>query len=112
MTPYKLTIRHGSSVRREGFDELDGAVAALRRHAAEIRAQGPLEPVKAFREYEPQRRVAARLELSSGGWLRGSEAGLDVMGDGAYVAYAGGIRKRRLDVRGDGVFDAIREEIE
>jgi hypothetical protein len=107
---YKLTIRHGSSVEREQFDDLDETVHALRERADEIRGEGPLETVKAFREYEPERRVAARLEISSGGWLRGSEAGLDVMGDGELVAYSGAIRKRRLEARDGGtLFDAIRE---
>lgn len=112
MKGYRLTIRHGSSVRRVGFEDLEEAIAALREHAEAIRAEGPLEAVKAFRDYEPGRRVAARLELSSGGWLRGSEAGLDVMGDGGFVAYAGAIRKRRLAGDGGSPFDAIREELE
>jgi hypothetical protein len=112
MPGYKLTIRHGSRVARKGFDDLDSAVAALRERAEAIRREGPLEAVKAFREYEPERRVAARLEISSGGWLRGTEAGLDVMGDGSFVAYAGAIRKRRLEARdGATLFDAIREEM-
>jgi hypothetical protein len=113
MTSYKLTIRHGSSVARESFEDIGEAVAALRARAEEIRGEGPLEKVKAFREYEPDRRVAARLEISSGGWLRGSEAGLDVMGDGSLVAYAGAIRKRRLEARAGGtVFDEIRRELD
>ena len=112
MSGYRLTVRHGSSVERERFDDLDESVRALRERAEEIRSAGPLDTVKAFREYEPERRVAARLELSSGGWLRGSEAGLDVMGDGEYIAYAGAIRKRRLEARdGGSLFDAIREEL-
>ena len=112
VSSYKLTIRHGSSVKREGFDGLDEAVSALRERAEEIRGEGPLDTVKAFREYEPERRVAARLEISSGGWLRGGEAGLDVMGDGELVAYSGAIRKRRLEAREGGtLFDAIREEL-
>ena len=112
MPAYRLTIRHGPRVARERFDDLDAAVAALSERAEEIRDEGPLEAVKAFRDYEPERRVAARLEISSGGWLRGSEAGLDVMGDGDLVAYSGALHKRRLEARdGDTVFDAIREEL-
>jgi hypothetical protein len=112
VSSYRLTIRHGSSVTREDFDDLGEAVDTLRAQAEEIRDEGPLEAVKAFREYEPERRVAARLEISSGGWLRGGEAGLDVMGDGELVAYSGAIRKRRLEARDGGtLFDAIREEL-
>jgi hypothetical protein len=57
--------------------------------------------------------VHARLELSAGGLLRGGEAGLDVMGDGALVPYAGTIRKRRLQPHRDqSPFDAVREALE
>jgi len=56
--------------------------------------------------------VQARLELSAGGLLRGREAGLDVMGDGALVPYVGVIRKRRLEPgRGQSAFDAVREAL-
>ena len=113
MSGYRLTVRHGPRVARKGFDDLGEAVAALRERAEEIRGEGPLETVKAFRDYEPGRRVAARLELSSGGWLRGREAGLDVMGDGEFVAYAGAVRKRRLEARGGKtIFDEIRKEMQ
>jgi hypothetical protein len=112
MKGYRLTVRHGSSVARERFDDIGEAVRALRERAEEIRGAGPLETVKAFRDYEPERRVAARLEISSGSWLRGGEAGLDVMGDGELVAYSGAIRKHRLEARDGGtLFDAIREEL-
>src|SRR5919106_5399841 len=100
MAGYQLTVRHGSRVDRERFDDLDAAVAELRRRVEEVRDEGPLETVKAFREYEPAKRVAARLELSSGGWLRGREAGIDVMGDGTVVPYTGGIRREPLEAGG------------
>src|SRR5918992_1275835 len=72
---YRLTVRHGSRVRREEFEDLDEAIASMERLAAEVRAEGPLGTAKAIRDYGPQMRVAARLELSAGGWLRGREAG-------------------------------------
>jgi hypothetical protein len=107
---YTLTVRHGSRVERERFDELEPAVAALERRATEIRAAGPLETVKAIREYEPSARINARLELSTGGWMRSRGAGLDVMGDGELVPYSGAIRRRRLEPRdGATAFDAVRE---
>lgn len=65
-----------------------------------------------FRDYEPGDRVAARLELSAGGWLRGADAGIDVMGDGALVPYAGGVRRRPLDTRpGHDAVDAVGEAL-
>ena len=78
----------------------------------EIRREGPLEEVSALRDYEPGQQVHARLELSTGGLLRGREAGLDVMGDGALVPYAGVVRKRRLEAP-DSVtaFEAVRRAL-
>ena len=80
--------------------------------AREIRDEGPLTTVRSLRNFEPSQRVHARLELSTGGVLRGREAGLDVMGDGALVPYTGVIRKRRLEPdRGQSAFDAVREAL-
>jgi hypothetical protein len=106
---WTLTVRHGPRVERERFDSLDEAIAGMRARAEAIRADGPLDTVKAFREYEPGQRVAGRVELSTGGWLRGRDAGVDVMGDGTLVPYAGGLSKRKLD--GSAPFDAVREEL-
>jgi hypothetical protein len=54
--------------------------------------------------------VAARIELSSGGWLRGREAGVDVMGDGTLVPYEGGIRREPLEAgQGRSAFEAVRK---
>jgi hypothetical protein len=65
-----------------------------------------------LRDFEPGERVAARLEISRGNVLRGATAGVDVMGDGSLVAFAGGVGRRRLDPQaGETVFDAIRREL-
>jgi hypothetical protein len=106
---YRLTIRHGSSVRRERYEALDDALVAMEERVRDIRREGPLRQVSAFRDYEPGRRVHARLELSTGGRIRGREAGIDVMGDGTLVPYAGVVRKRVIEP-GDGAtpFDAVR----
>jgi hypothetical protein len=62
-----------------------------------------------LRDFDPGQRVAARLELAAGGWLRGREAGVDVMGDGSLVAYSGTIRKRTLDSPGaESPVEAVR----
>jgi hypothetical protein len=101
-------------VKREGFASLDEAIEALERHARLIQSEGPLDEVGALRDFEPGEQVHARLELSTGGLLRGRrEAGVDVMGDGALVPYTGVIRKRRLEPRdGERAFDALREALE
>jgi hypothetical protein len=65
-----------------------------------------------LREFEPGDRVAARIEVSSGGWLHGRAAGVDVMGDGALVPYAGGVRRRTLEPgEGESALDAVRREL-
>ena len=109
MSPYKLTVRQGPRVTREKFEDLDAAVAALERRAKEIRSTGPLESRKLLREFEPAMQVAGRLEISTGGLLRrGHDAGIDVMGDGTLVAFAGGMRRTELDPGNRGPFEAVR----
>ena len=112
MPGWRLVIRHGSRVERESFDDLEAAIGAMQARARQIRAKGPLDQVSALRDYEPARRVHARLELSTGGPWRGREAGVDVMGDGALVPYVGVIRKRKLAAaHGGSPFDAVREAL-
>jgi hypothetical protein len=108
VTGYRLTVRHGSRVDRASYADLAGAIAAMERAVDEVRAEGPLEGVKVLRDFEPAERVAARIELSTGGWLRGRDAGVDVMGDGHLVAFAGGMRRRELDASADeAAFEAV-----
>ena len=45
--------------------------AALERRAEDIRAQGPLRGRRLIRDFEPADRVAGRVEISTGGLLRG-----------------------------------------
>jgi hypothetical protein len=109
---YRLTVRHGSRVERESFDSLDAAIEAMERRSLQIRGEGPLEEVRALRNFGPGQRVHARLELSTGGVIGGREVGIDVMGDGAFVPYAGMIRKRRLEARDDETaFRAVRDAL-
>ena len=109
---YKLTVRQGPRVAREKFESLDEAIDGLERRAKEIRARGPLEARKVFREYEPDVQVAGRVEISTGGFLRGGrDAGIDVMGDGTLVPYAGGLRREELDPGQDGPFEAVRRAL-
>jgi hypothetical protein len=112
MGGYRLTVRRGSEVSRERFERLDDAIAELRRRSDEIRAGGTLPGVKMLREFEPGERVAARLEISTGGWLRGRAAGVDVMGDGSLVAFAGSVGRRELEPRrGESELDAVRRAL-
>ena len=106
---WRLTVRHGSEVKRQQFESLDEAIAELQRTAEAIQAEGPLDEVKMFRTYEPERRVHARLEITGLGRIRRPEAGVDVMGDGRLVPYRGGIFKKRLEPGGGrNAYDAVR----
>jgi hypothetical protein len=110
---YTLTIRHGSDVRRAHFDELGEALAELERSAEQVRTEGPLEKVSGLRDFDPERQVHARLEISTGGLLRRRDAGVDVMGDGSTIPYVGGIRRRALEPRqGQDPYGAVAEALE
>lgn len=110
---YRLTARHGPRVTRAKFDDLEGALEALERHAKDVRAAGPLKPRKAVREFEPSGQVAGRIEISTGGFFRaGRTAGVDVMGDGTFVAFKGGMSRTELDPGDEGPFEAVRRALE
>lgn len=107
MAAWKLTVRHGSDVSRLGFDDLDAAVEALRARAREIKAEGPLDRVQSLRDFEPSEQVHARLEISGKGLFRPPTAGVDVMGDGSFVAYSGGVRRDPLQTGSEDPFRAV-----
>lgn len=112
MAGWKLTVRNGAEVEHVGFDDLDEAVAAMRERAMEIRAQGPVEPVAALRDFAPADQVRARLQLSGKGLMRRPVAGIDVRGDGTFMPYRGSVRREELDPAGyDTPFDAVRETL-
>jgi hypothetical protein len=111
--PWKLTVRHGSDVDHESFDDLDVAVAAMRERALAIRSEGPARPVSSLRDYEPGDQVHARLQLSGRGFLRKPTAGVDVRGDGTFVPFKGGVVREELDpTHHDTPFDLVRETLE
>jgi hypothetical protein len=109
---WKLTVRHGSDVSQEAFDDLDEAIAAMRGRAMAIRAEGPVERVAGFRDYEPRDQVHARLQLTGRGLLGKPTAGVDVRGNGEFVPYRGAVRREELDPAGhETPFDAVRETL-
>jgi hypothetical protein len=71
-----------------------------------VRAEGGLGAVSVIRDFEPGDRVAARIEIARGGMLRGTNAGVDVMGDGTLVPFAGSVGRRQLDA-----FEAVKREL-
>ena len=109
MAGYKLTIRNGPKVVREQHSSLEAALGTLREHSERIRAEGGLAEVRTLRTYGPEQRVKARLEVTSGGTLRrGRTAGVDVMGDGSVVPFAGGVFREQLEAPAGGTaYDAV-----
>lgn len=109
---WKLTVRHGSQVDHQTFDDLNEAVASMRERALGIRAEGPARPVSALRDFAPGDQVHARLQLSGRGFLRKPVAGVDVRGDGTFVPFRGGVRREELDpTYHDTPFDLVRETL-
>ena len=110
---WKLTVRNGSEVSHESFEELGEAVARMRERALAIRAEGPARPVSALRDYSPGDQVRARLQLSGRGLLHRPVAGVDVRGDGTFMPFRGGVRREELDpTEHETPFDAVRETLE
>jgi hypothetical protein len=112
VSAWKLTVRHGSEVSHEAFDDLDDAVRAMRERAMAIRAEGPVEAAAGFKERDPRSLVHARLQISGKGLLRKPTAGVDVRGNGEFVPFSGGIGREELDPRDDATpFDTVRETL-
>ena len=113
MSRWKLTVRHGSDVDHASFEDLGAAVIAMRARALEIRAEGPVKGVSALRDFGPEAQVHARLQLAGRGWLRKPVAGIDVRGDGTFMPYRGGVRRKELDpTNHETPFDLVRETLE
>lgn len=112
MATWKLTVRDGPDVSRQGFDDLDSAIEAAAAATDAILAEGPVSRVKAIRDYEPEQLVAGRIEISGKGLLSPPTAGLDIQGDGSLIGFSGGIARKRFptDDR-DEIFDSIRDAL-
>jgi hypothetical protein len=110
---WKVTVRHGSDVGREKFGTVDEAIADARRRVEEIREGDRLPPVSMLREFTPADQVHARIEISGPGLIRAPEGGIDVMGDGAAIAYTGAIRKRQIEADSlDEAFKRLAEALD
>jgi hypothetical protein len=108
-----VTVRHGSQVKREKFETLDEALAEAQQRVDRVRREGNLPEISAFRDYAPDQRVHARIEISGPGLIRAPEGGLDVMGDGSVVTYKGAIRKQPLGATSlDDAFTRLREALD
>lgn len=110
---WKVTVRHGSQVERKRFETLGEALDEARARVDAVRREGGLPEISAFRDYAPDQRVHARIEISGPGLIRSPEGGLDVTGDGSVVAYKGAIRKQLLGATSlDDAFSRLREALD
>jgi hypothetical protein len=94
-------------VGREKFATLDEAIADAQRRVDQIRREDRLPPISMLRDFTPAQRVAARIEISGPGLIRAPEGGIDVMGDGAAIAYTGAVRKEQIEA--DSLEDAFEK---
>jgi len=109
MAAWTLTVRVGSDVNRQKFEDLDEAIAEAKKQTDEIIADGPLGPVKAIRDYEPVKLVKARLEISGKGLLRPPTAGLDIHGDLSLTGFRGSVARKPFEATDEqGIFNEIR----
>jgi hypothetical protein len=109
---WRVTFRHESKVGREKFATLDEALDEARRRVDEVRREGGLPEITAFRKHTPDQRVQARIEISGPGLIRSPEGGIDVMGDGHAVAYTGAIRKETIEAGSlDDALERLKREL-
>ena len=112
MRGYSLKTRSGARVRRDRFDELAEALAALERQGEELQDGANSRPVdlRMGRRFEPVQQVVARLELAGRGGVR---AGVDVRGDGSAEAWTGRLRRTLIEqVPGESPYEALRRVLE
>ena len=105
---YTVTARADAKVRKQRFDELDDALAALERIAGELADGAHARPAGGFliRRLDPVQQVVGRIELAGPGRMR---AGVDVRGDGSSEAFVGRVRRTLIEQQGrETPFDALR----
>ena len=109
MAAYKLTVRRRGASRRERFDALGEALAALQARLDELAPGERRGPERGLLgEVEPVAQVVLRAEVAG----PGTHGGIDVRGDGSAEAYTG--RWRRVLVArdpGESAHDALRRAL-
>jgi hypothetical protein len=111
--PWTLTSRAGSRVEREHLETLEAALDALARRVAAL-ALAPETSREELqfmrRRIEPQRQVAARVEIAGPRSRRGTvRGGVDLRGDGSAEAFTGRVRRTVVECRrGESAADALR----
>ena len=107
-----MTVHYGSDVTRVGFDDLDEAIAEAEAMTEKVLADGPMSSVSAFKEYEPDQLVKARIEISGKGLFSAPTAGIDIQGDGGMLGFTGGVKRKPIDATDrKQIFAGIREAL-
>lgn len=108
-----MTVRYGSNVTRQSFDDLDEAIAAAEAMTEKVLADGPINSVTGFKEYSPDQLVNARIEISGKGLISPPTAGIDIQGDGGMLGFTGGVRRTPIEADNrKQIFAGIREALE
>ncbi len=106
-----MTVRAGSRVERERFDDPAEALEAIEARGRELQRTGPRETVNVrVRRFDPAQQVVARIELSGPErFIANVNGGVDVRGDGSVEAFTGRVRRRVIDQRrGESAYAALR----
>jgi hypothetical protein len=113
--PWTVTVRDGSQVTHERFDDLDAALEAVEASGrdAETSLQPPKPVDLKVKRFDPSQQVAARIELSGPQRLVPSvRAGVDIHGDGSTEAYLGRVRRQVVEQRkGESAYKALRRAL-
>lgn len=109
---WRVTERDGSEVTKGKFETLDEAISHARDVVDRVMREGRLDTVSMLRDFTPDQRVQARIEIGRNRFFRAADAGIDVMGDGAVIAYRGGINRQALEADTlDEAFELVREAL-
>jgi hypothetical protein len=108
---FRVVVRSRGQVRKDGYQGLGEALAAIERAGAELADGASVRPVggSVLRRLEPVQQVVGRVELRGPGRLR---AGVDVRGDGSSEAFTGRLRRTLVEQRpGESAYEALRREL-
>jgi hypothetical protein len=111
---WTLTSRAGSRVEREHLETLEAALDALARRLVALAPEASREELQFMRRrIEPQRQVAARIEIAGPRGRRGTvRGGVDLRGDGSAEAFTGRVRRTVVECRrGESAPDALRRAL-
>ena len=111
---WTVTVRVGSRVERERFDDLAQALEAIEARGRELERTGPRETVNLrVRRFDPAQQVIARIELSGPErFIANVNGGVDLRGDGAVEAFEGRVRRRVIEQRkGESAYAALRRAL-